>query len=54
MVDEAASFETAIDRDKWRGLVEAAKGLKGPLSKKKKKISSYINFICVYTVLRNI
>ncbi|KAL4154176.1 hypothetical protein QTP88_002009 [Uroleucon formosanum] len=30
MVDEAASFETASDRDKWRGLVEAAKGLKGP------------------------
>jgi len=30
MVDEAASFETAIDCDKWRGLVEAAKGHKGP------------------------
>ncbi|KAF0749733.1 Uncharacterized protein FWK35_00019423 [Aphis craccivora] len=30
MVDEAASFETASDRDKRRGLVEAAKGLKGP------------------------
>jgi len=24
MVNKAASFETAIDRDKWRGLVEAA------------------------------
>lgn len=28
MVDGAASFETAIDRDRWRGLV--AKGLNGP------------------------
>jgi len=29
-VDGAASFKTAIDRDRWRGLVKAAKGLYGP------------------------
>ena len=28
--NEAASFDTASDCDKWRGLVEAAKNLKGP------------------------
>jgi len=27
MVDGAANFESAIDRDWWRDLVEAAKGL---------------------------
>ncbi|XP_060861781.1 craniofacial development protein 2-like [Metopolophium dirhodum] len=30
MVDGAATFETSIDRDRWRGLVEAVKGLYGP------------------------
>jgi hypothetical protein len=44
MVDKTASFETAIDRDKWRGLVEAAKGLNGPKSKKKSKIPAIIAY----------
>jgi len=29
-LDGAASFETAIDCDRWRDLLEAAKGLNDP------------------------
>jgi len=47
MVDEAASFETASDRDKWRGLVKAAKGLKAPKAKKK---SILINVLSIYLI----
>jgi len=30
MVDETAKLEDAVDRDMWRGLIEATKGLNGP------------------------
>jgi len=38
MVDKTAKLETAVDRNKWRGLIEAAKGLnKRPIKQKKNK-----------------
>lgn len=29
MVDETSKLETAVDNDKWRDLIEAAKNLNG-------------------------
>jgi len=30
MVDGTAKLETTVDHGRWRGLIEAAKGLNGP------------------------
>lgn len=40
MADRTANIDTATDRDKWKGLVEAAKGLE-------KKIKIKIKFECI-------